>query len=157
MNTNVSESNVIVDEAIVQPNIKEKVEVRKVLYKVVKRLIDILGGLLGCVLLVPITVAVYIARKVLKEDDGPMFYEQLRIGKNGKEFRFYKFRSMVMNADKKLEKYLEENEEARLEYKKYKKLKNDPRITKIGKFIRKTSIDEFPQIINVLKGDMSIV
>ena len=131
MNTNVSESNVIVDEAIVQPNIKEKVEVRKVLYKVVKRLIDILGGLVGCVLLVPITVAVYIARKVLKEDDGPMFYEQLRIGKNGKEFRFYKFRSMVMNADEKLEKYLEENEEARLEYKKYKKLKNDPRITKL--------------------------
>ena len=108
MNTNVSESNVIVDEAIVQPNIKEKVEVKKVLYKVVKRLIDILGGLVGCVLLVPITVAVYIARKVLKEDDGPMFYEQLRIGKNGKEFRFYKFRSMVMNADKKLEKYYTE-------------------------------------------------
>ena len=85
MNTNVSESNVIVDEAIVQPNIKEKVEVRKVLYKVVKRLMDILGGLVGCILLVPITVAVYIARKVLKEDDGPMFYEQLRIGKNGKD------------------------------------------------------------------------
>ena len=157
MNANVSESNIIVDEAIVQPNIKEKVEVRKVLYKVVKRLIDILGGLVGCVLLVPITVAVYIARKVLKEDDGPMFYEQLRIGKNGKEFRFYKFRSMVMNADEKLEKYLEENEDARLEYKKYKKLKNDPRITKVGKFIRDTSIDEFPQFINVLKGDMSLV
>ena len=157
MNTNVSESNVIVDKAIVQPNIKEKVEVRKVLYKVVKRLIDILGGLVGCVLLVPITVAVYIARKVLKEDDGPMFYEQLRIGKNGKEFRFYKFRSMVMNADEKLEEYLEQNEEAREEYKKYKKLKHDPRITKIGEFLRKTSIDEFPQFINVLKGDMSLV
>ena len=85
MNANVSESNIIVDEAIVQPNIKEKVEVKKVLYKVVKRLIDILGGLVGCVLLVPITVAVYIARKVLKEDDGPMFYEQLRVGKNGKK------------------------------------------------------------------------
>ena len=157
MNTNVSESNVIVDEAIVQPNIKEKVEVRKVLYKVVKRLIDILGGLVGCVLLVPITVAVYIARKVLKEDDGPMFYEQLRIGKNGKEFRFYKFRSMVMNADEKLEKYLEENEDARLEYKKYKKLKNDPRITKLGNFLRKTSIDELPQLYNIIKGDMSLI
>lgn len=157
MNANVSESNIVVDEAIVQPNIKEKVEVRKVLYKVVKRLIDILGGLVGCVLLVPITVAVYIARKVLKEDDGPMFYEQLRIGKNGKEFRFYKFRSMVMNADEKLEEYLEQNEEAREEYKKYKKLKHDPRITKIGEFLRKTSIDEFPQFINVLKGDMSLV
>ena len=157
MNTNVSESNVIVDEAIVQPNIKEKVEVRKVLYKVVKRLMDILGGLVGCVLLVPITVAVYIARKVLKEDDGPMFYEQLRIGKNGKEFRFYKFRSMVMNADEKLEKYLEENEDARLEYKKYKKLKHDPRITKLGNILRKTSLDEFPQFVNILKGEMSLV
>ena len=157
MNTNVSESNVIVDEAIVQPNIKEKVEVRKVLYKVVKRLIDVLGGLVGCILLVPITVAVYIARKILKEDDGPMFYEQLRIGKNGKEFRFYKFRSMVMNADEKLEKYLEENEEARLEYKKYKKLKNDPRITKTGQFLRATSLDEFPQFFNVLIGNMSFV
>lgn len=157
MNANVSESNIIVDEAIVQPNIKEKVEVKKTLYKVVKRLIDILGGLVGCVLLVPITVDVYIARKVLKEDDGPMFYEQLRVGKNGKEFRFYKFRTMVMNADEKLEQYLEENEEARLEYKKYKKLKNDPRITKLGNFLRKTSIDEVPQFINVLKGDMSLV
>lgn len=157
MNANVSESNIIVDEAIVQPNIKEKVEVKKVLYKVVKRLIDILGGLVGCVLLVPITVAVYIARKVLKENDGPMFYEQLRVGKNGKEFRFYKFRSMVVNADEKLEEYLEQNEEAREEYKKYKKLKHDPRITKIGEFLRKTSIDEFPQFINVLKGDMSLV
>ena len=143
MNANVSESNIIVDEAIVQPNIKEKVEVRKVLYKVVKRLIDVLGGLVGCILLVPITVAVYIARKILKEDDGPMFYEQLRIGKNGKEFRFYKFRSMVMNADEKLEKYLEENEEARLEYKKYKKLKNDPRITKLGNFLIKTFLKIF--------------
>ena len=157
MNANVSESNIIVDEAIVQPNIKEKVEVKKVLYKVVKRLIDILGGLVGCVLLVPITVVVYIARKVLKENDGPMFYEQLRVGKNGKEFRFYKFRSMVVNADEKLEEYLEQNEEAREEYKKYKKLKHDPRITKIGEFLRKTSIDEFPQFINALKGDMSLV
>lgn len=157
MNANVSENNVIVDEATVQPNIKEKVEVRKVLYKVIKRGIDILGGLVGCVLLVPITVAVYIARKVLKEDDGPMFYEQLRIGKGGKEFRFFKYRSMVMNADEKLKDYLDQNEDARLEYAKYKKLKHDPRITKLGEFLRKTSIDEFPQLINVLKGDMSLV
>ena len=102
-------------------------------------------------------MVVYIARKVLKENDGPMFYEQLRVGKNGKEFRFYKFRSMVVNADEKLEEYLEQNEEAREEYKKYKKLKHDPRITKIGEFLRKTSIDEFPQFINALKGDMSLV
>lgn len=157
MNTNVSESNVIVDEAIVQPNIKEKVEVRKVLYKVVKRLIDILGGLVGCVLLVPITVAVYIARKVLKEDDGPLFYEHLRYGKDGKKFRIYKFRSMCIDADKKLKEYLEQNEEAKREFEENHKLKEDPRITRLGKFIRKTSVDELPQFINVLKGDMSII
>ena len=157
MNANVSESNVIVDEAIVQPNIKEKVEVKKVLYKVVKRLIDILGGLVGCVLLVPITVAVYIARKVLKEDDGPLFYEHLRYGKDGKKFRIYKFRSMCIDADKKLKEYLEQNQEARIEFEENHKLKDDPRITKLGKFIRKTSIDELPQFINVLKGDMSLI
>ena len=157
MNTNVSESNVIVDEAIVQPNIKEKVEVRKVLYKVVKRLMDILGGLVGCVLLVPITVAVYIARKVLKEDDGPLFYEHLRYGKDGKKFRIYKFRSMCIDADKKLKEYLEQNEEAKREFEENHKLKEDPRITRLGKFIRKTSVDELPQFINVLKGDMSII
>lgn len=157
MNANVSESNIIVDEAIVQPNIKEKVEVKKVLYKVVKRLIDILGGLVGCVLLVPITVAIYIARKVLKEDEGPMFYEHLRYGKDGKKFRIYKFRSMCIDADKRLKEYLEQNEEARIEFEENHKLKDDPRITKLGKFIRKTSIDELPQFINVLKGDMSLI
>mgnify|MGYP004628778285 FL=1 len=157
MNANVSESNIIVDEAIVQPNIKEKVEVKKVLYKVVKRLIDILGGLVGCVLLVPITVAIYIARKVLKEDEGPMFYEHLRYGKDGKKFRIYKFRSMCIDADKRLKEYLEQNEEARKEFEENHKLKDDPRITKLGKFIRKTSIDELPQFVNVLKGDMSLI
>lgn len=157
MNANVSKSNIIVDEAIVQPNIKEKVEVRKVLYKVVKRLIDILGGLVGCVLLVPITVAVYIARKVLKEDDGPMFYEHLRYGKDGKKFRIYKFRSMCIDADKKLKEYLEQNEEAKIEFEENHKLKDDPRITRLGRFIRKTSIDELPQFVNVLKGDMSLI
>lgn len=157
MNANVSESNIIVDKAIVQPNIKEKVEVRKVLYKVVKRLIDILGGLVGCVLLVPITVAVYIARKVLKEDDGPLFYEHLRYGKDGKKFRIYKFRSMCIDADKRLKEYLEQNEEAKIEFEENHKLKDDPRITRLGRFIRKTSIDELPQFINVLKGDMSLI
>ncbi|OKZ73917.1 MAG: hypothetical protein BHW00_06510 [Clostridium sp. 26_22] len=147
----------MVDEAIVQPNIKEKVEVRKVLYKVVKRLIDILGGLVGCVLLVPITVAVYIARKILKEDDGPMFYEQLRLGKDGKHFKLYKYRSMIIGADEILKEYLANNEEARIEFEKNQKLRNDPRITKLGNFLRKTSLDEFPQFINILKGDMSLV
>ena len=96
-------------------------------------------------------------RIIKHENDGPIFYTQLRIGKNGKQFKLYKFRTMVMNADEKLEEYLKEDKEIAKEYKKYKKLKHDPRITKIGGFLRKTSLDEFPQFINVLKGDMSLV
>ena len=136
---------------------KEKVTVKRIIENFIKRTIDILAGIVGTILLVPITIGIYIARKILKEDDGPIFYEQLRIGKNGKEFKIYKYRSMVMHADEKLWEYLNQNEEAREEYFQYKKLKNDPRITKLGKFLRRTSIDEFPQFINILKGDMSLV
>lgn len=126
-------------------------------FRVVKRIIDIVAGLVGVILLIPITALVWIVRIIKKENTGPLFYDQLRIGKNGKQFRMYKFRSMCMNADEKLKTYLAENEEARKEYKKYKKLKNDPRITKVGCFLRKTSLDEFPQFINVLFGSMSLV
>lgn len=124
--------------------------------QILKRVIDIVGGFFGVMLLIPLTIIIWIANKISK-DEGPVFYTQERIGKNGKIFKMYKYRSMVVGADEKLEKYLVENDEAREEYKKYKKLKNDPRVTKIGDFIRKTSIDEFPQFINVLKGDMSLV
>ena len=121
-----------------------------------KRGIDILGGICGTLILIPLTIGIWIANKLVK-DNGPIFYTQTRIGKDGKLFKMYKYRSMVVGADEILKTYLEENEEARKEYKKYKKLKNDPRITKIGKILRKTSLDEFPQFINVLKGDMSLV
>lgn len=158
MNANISEENIIADKTVtIQENIQNKIEVKNIAYRIIKRIIDIFGGLVGTVLLIPVTLCVYLARKILKEDDGPVFYEQLRIGKNGKQFRMYKYRSMVVGADEKLFQYLEENEEARKEYKEYKKLKNDPRITKVGNFIRKTSIDEFPQFINVLRGEMSLV
>ena len=123
---------------------------------IIKRIIDLISGIVGVILLIPITISIYIANKICG-DKGPIFYTQMRIGKDGKMFKMYKYRSMVMGADEKLEKYLAENEEARLEYKKYKKLKDDPRITKIGEFLRKTSLDEFPQFINVLKGEMSLV
>ena len=121
-----------------------------------KRGIDILGGIFGVFTLIPLTIIVWVANK-LSKDNGPIFYTQTRIGKNGKLFKLYKYRSMIVGADEILGRYLEENEEARKEYKEYKKLKNDPRITKIGKILRKTSLDEFPQFINVLKGDMSLV
>ena len=122
----------------------------------IQRGIDVVGGLVGVSMLFPITVGICVAKIVTKEK-GPIFYSQERIGQGGNTFKMYKFRSMVVDADEKLDKYLEENEEAREEYKKNKKLKNDPRITKIGKFIRTTSLDEFPQFINVLKGEMCLV
>lgn len=129
---------------------------KKRIEKVLKRIIDIIGGFIGTLVLIPLTIMIYIANLIAK-DKGPVFYKQKRIGKDGKVFLMYKYRSMVVDADKKLNKYLRENKEARKEYGKYKKLKDDPRITKVGEFIRKTSIDEFPQFINVLKGDMSLV
>ena len=159
MNVNISEDRMITDETIsIQANdLKEKINVKLITYKFFKRIIDIIGGLVGVILLIPMTLCIYIARKILKEDDGPIFYEHLRYGKNGKKFRVYKFRSMCIDADKKLKEYLDNNEEMRKEFEENQKLKNDPRITKIGKILRKTSIDEFPQFINVLKGDMSLI
>lgn len=166
MNTNLAREEVVdvVDNVI--PNIyalptvtKETTRFRQgeaLGYKILKRIVDIIGALFGIIMLVPMTIGIYIANLIVG-DNGPIFYSQNRIGKDGKIFKMYKFRSMVMGADEKLEKYLEENEEARKEYKINKKLKDDPRVTKIGKFIRKTSIDEFPQFVNVLKGDMSLV
>lgn len=126
-------------------------------YNIVKRLFDIVAGLIGTIILIPLTLFVIALRFIKNEHDGPIFYEQLRIGKDGKVFRFYKFRTMYIGADKKLEEYLASNKEAREEYKINKKLRNDPRITKVGKILRKTSLDEFPQFINVLKGEMSLV
>jgi len=123
----------------------------------VKRFIDIIGGLVGCIILIPLTIIVFILNKLNEEDDGPVFFIQERIGQNGKKFKMFKFRSMVVDADEKLERFLEENEDVRNEFFVYRKIKNDPRVTKIGKFLRKTSLDEFPQFINVLLGDMSIV
>ena len=136
--------------------IKKAIEKSKTLEKILIRIIDILGGVCGVTLLVPLTIAIYIANMIGK-DKGKLFYTQERIGKDGKIFKLYKFRSMVEGADEKLFEYLKENEVARHEYEEYKKLKEDPRITKVGHFIRKTSLDEFPQFINVLKGDMSLV
>lgn len=128
----------------------------KVINLFFKRLIDILGAIVGILILIPLIIIIAIINFV-SGDRGPLFYTQVRIGKNGKEFRMYKFRSMVVGADEKLKELLANDEEARKEYAEYKKLKNDPRITKIGGILRKTSLDEFPQFINVLKGEMSLV
>ena len=141
-----------IDKAVTKENNK-----RNVIYRFIKRTIDIIGALFGIILLIPTTIMLYIVRKILKEDDGPLFYEHLRYGKNGKMFRIYKYRSMCMDADAKLKEYLEQNEEARKEFEEYQKLSNDPRITKLGNFLRRTSLDELPQMLNILRGDLSFV
>ena len=154
MNLGIEESNLIAEKMLIEQ--QEKIEIKENLYNFFKRFMDIIGATVGVILLIPITIIIYILKKVHKEE-GPIFYEQLRIGKGGKQFRIYKYRTMVMNADEKLWEYLNSNEEAKKEYEKYKKLKDDPRITPVGKILRKTSLDEFPQFINVLKGEMSMV
>ena len=123
---------------------------------VLKRIIDIVGAIVGIAILIPLTAVVWIINLV-SGDRGPIFFSQERIGSYGKKFKMYKFRSMVVDAEAKLNKVLEEDPKAKAEYQKYKKLKNDPRVTKIGNFLRKSSLDEFPQFINVLKGEMSLV
>lgn len=120
-------------------------------YEIFKRIIDIIGAGLGLILLSPIIAIVACAVKVTSK--GPIFFSQKRVGKNGELFEMYKFRSMVVNAEELKENLEEQNEMSGPMF----KIKDDPRITKVGKFIRKTSIDELPQLWNILKGDMSLV
>lgn len=156
MNINVANKNIAQEISNLSTTKYKDVCVEKKSYKMVKRIIDILGGCVGIIILIPAIFGIAIAKIILK-DKGPIIYTHNRIGKDGKIFKMYKFRSMVVGADEILEKYLQENEDARKEYEVNKKLKHDPRITKIGEFIRKTSIDELPQFINVVKGEMTLV
>lgn len=156
VNIDVAKGNVAEDISNVSVKKYKETLVDKKIYTITKRIIDIIGAIVGILLLIPITIGIFISKIILK-DKGPIMYTHNRIGKNGKIFKMYKFRSMVVGADEILEKYLAENEEAREEYRINKKLKDDPRITKIGKIIRKTSLDEFPQFINVIKGEMTLV
>lgn len=127
----------------------------EITYSFLKRTVDITASATALLLLSPVFLVTSLAIK--NDSKGPAMFTQKRIGKDGKLFEIYKFRTMVPDADKKLFELLEKDEEAAKEYKLNKKLKNDPRITKLGAFLRKTSIDELPQLINVLKGDMSLV
>lgn len=129
---------------------------KSVMYHSSKRVFDIICAIIGCLALLPLALIVKISY-VLSGDFNSIFFTQKRIGQYGKEFNFYKFRSMVPNAEDMLIKILMENKDLAREYKTNKKLKDDPRITKMGKILRKTSLDELPQMINVLKGDMSII
>lgn len=133
-------------EAIFTDRTEPKME-----YYFFKRTMDILCSLTGLIILIPIFLIIGVLIKL--ESKGPVFFSQERIGKNGEGFKMFKFRSMVVNAEELKEKLHTKNEMSGPMF----KMKNDPRVTKVGKFIRKTSIDELPQLFNVLKGEMSLV
>lgn len=130
---------------------KNKVDERHIYYAA-KRIFDFIASLLALIILSPSFLIIAI---LIKSEDwqGPVFYSQIRLGVNGRPFKMYKFRSMVVDADKKIKELLDKNEVEGAMF----KIKDDPRITKIGKFIRKYSLDELPQLYNVLIGDMSLV
>lgn len=121
----------------------------------IKRCMDLLLCVLGAVVIIPVFAILYVVIRF--DSKGPAFYSQKRIGRGGEEIRVHKFRTMVANADEILEKYLAENPEYREEWKRDRKLKNDPRITRVGHFLRRTSLDELPQLYDVLRGTMSLV
>ncbi len=124
-------------------------------YEFAKRTVDVLFVSLGALVAVPVSLA--IACWIALDSPGPVFYSQYRIGRNGRMFRAWKFRSMVANADHVLEQHLHANPSLRDEWERDQKLKNDPRVTRSGSFLRRSSLDELPQLWNVLKGDMSMV
>jgi Undecaprenyl-phosphate galactose phosphotransferase WbaP len=127
---------------------------RKALFPIAKRALDILGAGVGLVLLSPFFLIVAL---MVRADGGPAFFAHQRVGRGGKLFGCLKFRSMVIDSQARLEALLANDPTARAEWEATRKLKNDPRITRIGRFLRSTSLDELPQLINVLLGEMSLV
>ena len=125
------------------------------MYLLFKRLFDILFGVCGLVLLLPVCAILKIAL-LFTGDRGKLLYQQERVGKDGRIIKIYKFRSMVVDAQEQLEELLKD-EHYRREWEETQKIEDDPRITKIGHYLRKTSLDELPQLLNVIKGDMSLV
>ncbi|QNQ84413.1 sugar transferase [Lactobacillus sp. PV037] len=139
------------EEDVTKVELNPKKVKKRPFYRFFKRSVDIVGSGAGLVLLSPLFG--YLAYKVHKEDGGPVFYSQERVGKDGKKFKIYKFRSMVPNADQMVEELEDQNEIDGAMF----KIKDDPRVTKIGHFIRSHSLDELPQLVNVFKGEMSLV
>lgn len=161
MNTNLAREEVVdvVDDVIPNIHALENTEVsnenilkRQSPYRYIKRFMDVILATIALVVLSPIFLIIAIAIKI--ESKGPVFFKHTRIGKNGKIIKLYKFRSMVINAEELIKSFTPEQMK---EYKENYKLTNDPRITKIGKFLRKTSLDELPQLLNIIKGDLSII
>lgn len=121
-------------------------------YLLIKRLMDIFGAVLGFILFLPVFILVPLLIK-LDDPKGSVFFSQIRVGKNGQVFRMYKFRTMVPDAEAQLDHLLDKNETTGAMF----KMRDDPRVTRVGQLLRKTSLDELPQFINVFKGEMSLV
>ena len=154
MNVNLTNENVIDNIAILKLPSKGYRELlgKNIPYRIVKRTTDITLSAIAMVLLLPVLAIIAIAIKL--DSKGPVFFKHTRIGKDGKIIKIYKFRSMVENAEDLIKNFTPEQMK---EYKENYKLSNDPRITKVGKILRKTSLDELPQLINIFKGDLSII
>lgn len=141
-----------------QNKVDEKNNIKRpnIFYLIIKRFFDIIIALIGLVFTIPVYIIIRLCY-CFTGDFSCIIYSHNRVGKNGKLFKLYKFRSMVKDADKKLEEILKNDKDLAKEWKENHKLDNDPRITKIGKIIRKLSLDECPQFLNLLKGDMSLI
>ena len=153
MNINVENQEVILqqNDILSLKNINENTS-KKDIYSYIKRGLDVLISSIALVILSPIFLILAILIKI--DSKGPVFFKHTRIGKNGTTFKMYKFRTMYDNAEDMIKEFTPEQMK---EWKENYKLTNDPRITKMGKFLRKTSIDEIPQLINILKGDLSLI
>lgn len=154
MNIGMTHENVIDDISMLKLPKKGYRDLlgKDVPYKIVKRTADVMLSSIAMVALLPVFAVIALAIKL--ESKGPVFFKHTRIGKDGKIIKLYKFRSMVDNAEDLIKKFTPEQMK---EYQENYKLKDDPRITKVGKFLRKTSLDELPQLINIIKGDLSII
>lgn len=150
-NLSVLENNITTTDINIE-NKLYKHESKKILYRTTKRILDVILSSIGLIVLFPVFLVIGLAIKF--DSKGPVFFMHKRIGKNGKPIKIYKFRTMVENAEAMINDF---NEEQMKEFQKNYKLKHDPRITKVGGILRKTSFDELPQIINILKGDLSII
>lgn len=151
MNINVESQEAILSrDIVIVPKIAKKAS--KINYMSVKRVFDLVISTIGLIMLSPIFLILAIIVKL--DSKGPVFFAHTRYGKNGKKFKMYKFRTMYENAQDMINDFTPEQMK---EWKENFKLQNDPRITKVGKFLRKTSLDELPQIVNIIKGDLSII
>ena len=152
MNIMTSETTENMETTSLRTQSDVKTKISKKVYIKIKRVIDVILASIALILLSPLFAIIAIAIKI--DSKGPVFFEHKRIGKNGKIIKLYKFRSMVINAEELIKSFTPEQMK---EWKENFKLQNDPRITNVGKFLRKTSLDELPQIVNIIKGDLSII